>query len=204
MPLGAAVRLLPTTLARDGDPKRGVPSPEVAARRHADRRRNLPDTVALLPTPRTADGDKGIGPTDRPGRVGVDLPTVAGLLPTPRSSDALKGSPGQKGSRGDVMLPAAVLRMLPTPTATNSHGNGANGRGELLLPAAVVERYGDYAAAVAVLVAVTGVEPPEPVEPNARGDLRAVAALRRVDDGGRAGRLGDRPARPGAGATDDR
>jgi hypothetical protein len=37
-----------------------------------------------------------------------------GLWPTPRSSDGEKGGPNQRGSKGDLMLPAAV-HQWPTP-----------------------------------------------------------------------------------------
>ena len=33
------------------------------------------------------------------------------LLPTPRASDGTKGSPNQRGSRGDLTLPSLVVRM---------------------------------------------------------------------------------------------
>lgn len=37
------------------------------------------------------------------------------LLPTPRATDGTKGCPAQRGSKGDLMLPSAVIRLL-TPT----------------------------------------------------------------------------------------
>lgn len=37
-------------------------------------------------------------------------------MPTPRASDGEKGGPNQRGSKGDMMLPSAVMR-LATPTA---------------------------------------------------------------------------------------
>ena len=39
------------------------------------------------------------------------------LLPTPRATDGTKGGPGQRGSKGDLMLPSAVA-LLPTPSAS--------------------------------------------------------------------------------------
>lgn len=66
------------------------------------------------------------------------------LLPTPRASDGFKGGPGMRGSSGDLALssaavqmhgswldlPAAALRLLPTPTVNDSRGgrNATAGR----------------------------------------------------------------------------
>ncbi len=46
---------LPTPTAKLGDPKRGMPSPELAAKRWAQGRRNLEDAVAMWPTPTSRD-----------------------------------------------------------------------------------------------------------------------------------------------------
>ena len=45
-------------------------------------------------------------------------PEDGSLLPTPRATDGPHGSPGQRGSSGDLTLPAAVhpTNLLPTPT----------------------------------------------------------------------------------------
>lgn len=70
------------------------------------------------------------------------------LLPTPvaRDGDADgrsgrgEGSPeywarkAAEGRTNGIPLGATVTALLPTPTAQNSHGNGANNRGEPLLP----------------------------------------------------------------------
>ncbi|XVS68394.1 hypothetical protein ACQPYE_27655 [Actinosynnema sp. CA-299493] len=37
---------------------------------------------------------------------------LTGLLPTPRATDGTKGCPAQRGSKGDLMLPSAVIRLL--------------------------------------------------------------------------------------------
>ena len=42
------------------------------------------------------------------------------LLPTPRATDGTKGGPNQRGSSGDLMLPSAVVQLLPTPVAQPS------------------------------------------------------------------------------------
>ena len=45
------------------------------------------------------------------------------LLPTPRATDGTHGGPNQRGSSGDLMLPSAVAKLLPTP-AVNDMGAG--------------------------------------------------------------------------------
>ncbi len=62
----------------------------------------------LLPTPRTTDGR---GPAGH-GEGRPDLRTaVWQLLPTPRASDGVKGCPAQRGSKGDLTLPSAAVRV---------------------------------------------------------------------------------------------
>ncbi|MFI6098216.1 hypothetical protein ACIA8G_21865 [Lentzea sp. NPDC051213] len=43
------------------------------------------------------------------------------FLPTPRATDGTKGCPAQRGSKGDLMLPSAIIRLLPSrdPDATS-------------------------------------------------------------------------------------
>lgn len=40
------------------------------------------------------------------------------LFPTPKRSDGPKGSPKQRGSKGEYALPGTVVNLLPTPTAS--------------------------------------------------------------------------------------
>src|SRR5690606_5411126 len=47
------------------------------------------------------------------------------LLPSPRASDGAKGGPNQRGSKGDLTLPSAAVRLLPTPQATDHGSNYA-------------------------------------------------------------------------------
>lgn len=54
-----------------------------------------------------------------------ELPTVepaSSFLPTPRATDGTKGGPNQRGSKGDLMLPSAVM-LLPTPKTTDAKGH---------------------------------------------------------------------------------
>lgn len=77
----------------------------------------------LLPTPDATDGKGGGAPIGRvkggrPGTIAdADLPAAVALLPTPRATDGTKGGPNQRGSSGDLMLPSAVMELLPTPNA---------------------------------------------------------------------------------------
>ena len=84
----------------------------------------------LLPTPRTSDTN-GAGAH---GQGGPDLRTAVTLLPTPRASDGTNGGPNQRGSSGDLMLPSAVHRMLPTPTATPYGSNQSPSPGAAVRP----------------------------------------------------------------------
>ena len=83
----------------------------------------------LLPTPMTGYSQRTPGEwrAGRPAGNGAtrekigDLAIVAEhLLPTPRATDGTKGGPNQRGSSGDLMLPSAVMELLPTPTANVS------------------------------------------------------------------------------------
>lgn len=97
----------------------------------------------LLPTPTTRD-HKGAN------QRGDDTCLTGALLPTPRATDGTKGGPNQRGSSGDLMLPSAVMQLLPTPAVNDmgaaytpdewdawtdrmkaAHGNG-NGHGKSL------------------------------------------------------------------------
>jgi DNA (cytosine-5)-methyltransferase 1 len=126
MDLRTAVTLLPTPRARDGegcDPNpRGV---------------DLNEAVALLPTP-TGQNSHGNSVN---GRGEPLLPGVARLLPTPRASDGTKGGPNQRGSAGDLALPAAVQP----------------------------DRWGGYAPAIARWTAVVGRAAPDPTITSGQG-----------------------------------
>jgi hypothetical protein len=75
------------------------------------------EALRLPPTPTTVEGT---GPGSH-GTGGDNLRTVVDqLLPTPRATDGTKGGPNQRGSSGDLMLPSAVQRMVPTPTVGDS------------------------------------------------------------------------------------
>ena len=111
---------------------------------HAEQPRRTPEPQPgpLLPTPRTSDAR---GPSPH-GDGGADLrTTIAHYLPTPRASDGAKGSPAQRGSKGEPTLAATAVasadqpawgpyqaavarweqvlgRPAPAPTQTGRHG----------------------------------------------------------------------------------
>lgn len=137
--LRGQVALLPTPAANLGTCGGGQPPERRRAGGHSV---GLHDVVeylpgALLPTPAAVDGARGpdYARAARAGSGGDDLVTsMARLMPTPRASDATKGSPNQKGSRGDVMLTGAVHRLLPTPTATQYGSNQSPSPGAAVRP----------------------------------------------------------------------
>ncbi|MEV8438785.1 hypothetical protein AB0425_15525 [Actinosynnema sp. NPDC051121] len=48
------------------------------------------------------------------------------FLPTPRATDGTKGCPAQRGSKGDLMLPSAVIRLLTPPEQNQTDDSAAN------------------------------------------------------------------------------
>lgn len=135
--------MLPTPTAHDGssngisaasrqggpsllDRLRLLPTPTASDAKNCTHRtqtggRSLPDAARLLPTPRASDtGTAGrrAGAGFRPPLSQQVLPLVdpEAFLPTPRATDGTKGCPAQRGSKGDLMLPSAVIRLL-TPLA---------------------------------------------------------------------------------------
>jgi DNA (cytosine-5)-methyltransferase 1 len=117
-------------------------------------------------------GSTGIGSAE-PGR--RDHGAGLTLLPTPRESDGTKGGPGMRGSSGDLMLPSAVMQLLPTPTVNDSRGgrNATANRspgmdhhhsGWTLSDIAHAERWGIYAEAIARHERVFGRPAPTPTQ----------------------------------------
>jgi DNA (cytosine-5)-methyltransferase 1 len=85
---------------------------------------SLPKEARRLPTLGASDARRtghpdGTGHTPTPA---PEMPVIADpevLLPTPRATDGAKGAPAQRGSKGDLMLPPAIIRLL-FPPATNA------------------------------------------------------------------------------------
>lgn len=175
-------------------------SPPMALKRVADPNRssNLDDVIAsLLPTPMSERSGSNRGGAagrgeDQPVRPSLD--SVHALLPTPIVSDATAGPGRTEGREGTDDLRTAVVRLLPTPTTSNAHGNDVNSRGDLLLPGVAVrpEVWGKYAEAVALWEAVTGVPAPEPTEVSPKGSRRLSPLLPEWMMGLRPGLLTDR------------
>jgi DNA (cytosine-5)-methyltransferase 1 len=85
---GSSNRLLPTPMAQDS-----TGAQPVAQRGRQARLTDVAVTLFPLPNPRGEDK----------------------LLPTPRASDGTKGSANQRGSKGDLTLPSAVIKLI-TPS----------------------------------------------------------------------------------------
>lgn len=179
---GTRAPLLPSPVARDGDPgQRGEGSTEYWARRRLER-----------PT-------EGI-----PFGAAVRL-----LMPTPVSGDHKRGH-NSVNSRGEIDL-AGIAQLLPTPTAgvsPNGHGirggrpgNGSQSGADLAAVARTLTagRYGRYAPAVERWEGILGRSAPEPVEPTARGGgYRLAPALPEWMMGLPDGHLTGHLARPAA------
>ncbi len=171
-----AGQLLPTPTVADSRSSANATAGRTTATGHAGR--TLTDATRLLPTPRASD-------TGTPGRragAGFRPPLSQVLLPTPRASDGEKGCPGQRGSHGDLTLPAAAVRvpdrMLPTPRASDGHGRCHHGEGGLDLTTTVADmpdppqpdgRWGEYGAAVARWEHLLGRPVPQPTQPGRHG-----------------------------------
>jgi DNA (cytosine-5)-methyltransferase 1 len=135
--------MLPTPTAHDGssngvsavsrqggpallDRLRLLPTPTASDAKNCTHRTqtggpSLADEARLLPTPRVSDpGTQGrpAGAAFRSPLSQQALPLIdpEAFLPTPRATDGTKGCPAQRGSKGDLMLPSAVMRLLTPDT----------------------------------------------------------------------------------------
>lgn len=98
-PLSEVVALLPSPTASDGPAGAGHGTREGSL--------NLRTAVTLLPTPTATPYGNNQSPSAG-AAVRPSLDALAQLLPAPRASDGVKGGPNQRGSSGDLALPAAV------------------------------------------------------------------------------------------------
>lgn len=145
--------------------------PGLPVRSGADPARGL----TLLPTPTTVEGT---GPGSH-GTDGDNLRTVVDqLLPTPRATDGTKGGPNQRGSSGDLMLPSAVQKMLPTPVVTDASGSarhttdtGVMHSGTSLTDA-IRQDWREYEAAIRRQETAFGRPAPPPTETGPKGKPR--------------------------------
>ena len=140
VPAGATTSLLPTPRTSDTNGAAGV---------HGTGGLDLRTAVAMLPTPMASDGKQTRTSPGDLARKSPALTAVTSLLPTPRASDGVKGGPNQRGSSGDLMLPAAVQP----------------------------QRFGKYAAAVRRHELAYGLAAPDPTELGSKGQPRLAAAF---------------------------
>jgi DNA (cytosine-5)-methyltransferase 1 len=156
--------LLPTPVAADGSG-----SGRHNSEGHAD---TLPGTVRLLPTP-MCEPDTANGHARNLGKEARLLPTPAvndmGAGKTVESWDdwtgRMKAEHGNGNGHGKS-LSIEAQRLLPTPRASDGEKGGPNQRGssgDLMLPSAV-QRFGDYAPAIARWETVIGGPAPDPTE----------------------------------------
>lgn len=141
-------------------------------------------SVVLLPSP-AAQNVKG--PARRLARSDgsprtyrqTNLPGAIELLPTPKATDGPKGGPNMRGSSGDLALPSAVMKMLPSPTvgdarntrnatANRSPGQEHHHAGWTLSDVAHAERWGVYATAIAQHERALGRPAPDPTQRSAK------------------------------------
>lgn len=81
--------------------------------RKLERTTSVTDGSYLLPTPTASDyGTGGNGVRKGKQKQVISLGTMArkNLWPTPRATDGTKGSPNQRGSKGDLTLPSAAAQ----------------------------------------------------------------------------------------------
>jgi len=130
-------------------PLPGLPAtpPDASAEPARSRHRAGSRPPGVLPRPRASDA-RGPGAH---GGGGPDLRTTVALLPTPRASDGVKGSPRQRGSHGDLTLPAAGV-LLDTDRARRDAGG-----------------WGVYQAAVDRWAGLLDRPAPPPVQPGTTG-----------------------------------
>lgn len=192
-----------------GAPRSGgrllLPTPRTTDTNGAGRATNLQGgidlrtAVALLPTPRASDGEKGRGnpgqvygsgslplsgavallPTPMADRFGTNQGGAAALLPTPRATDV--GTPGRRSSEGwRPQLGQAVAELLLPGVATRP------------------EVWGKFAEAIALWESITGTPAPAPTEPGKNGGRRLSPLLPEWMMGLRPGLLTDRLGRAAA------
>lgn len=164
------------------------------------------ERLFILVTDPARDGfarldDGASGSTTREGRERVatgnagraTLPVDGRLFPTPRASDGTNGGPNQRGSSGDLMLPSAVVQLLPTPVANDSgnspesHLRKKPGR-EVVTSLQIIaenglfrvirvgQSWGEYEPAIRRQESLSR-PAPSPTEPNTKGNPRLAASF---------------------------
>lgn len=134
--LASAMALLPTPMARMGRSGggNGVTSPQHAAKRYAEGRRNMEDWAALLPTPRASDGEKG-GPNQRGSSGDLMLPSVAArLAATARTRSTSTTRTGSASTAPMAATGEPITELFPTPMASRSGHNRSPSPGAAVRP----------------------------------------------------------------------
>lgn len=113
----ASLSLLPTPRASDGN--KGGPN-----QKGSKGGLMMTSFVAMLPTPTAQQyGSNRGGAAGRIGEIRPSIETLVTSLPTPLSSQ--RQARGQNSQRGEVL--DAVVKLLPTPTASDWKSSGAAG-----------------------------------------------------------------------------
>lgn len=123
-PLAMAVKLLPTTTARDADSGANATagrSPEGLARSQNHSGTTLTDAVRLLPTPIAHDAKT-------PSRQGFEysLTEVLTYLPTPTTSDAKGPSPNHGRTLSEALDPTRPGKVPSTSRRSNAGGTSSD------------------------------------------------------------------------------
>ena len=95
-----------------------------------------PGCQNMLPTPTAQPyGSNSGGQNPGPKRHSLQSMARHNLWPTPRATDGTKGGPNQRGSKGDLALPSAVIKYgkWPTPTANEDAAGTPNGKMQPML-----------------------------------------------------------------------
>ena len=188
----AQLRGAPVHAAGDGAGSL-LPTPSCSdtngAGQHGDGGLDLRTAVSLLPTPRATDGTHG-GPNQRGSSGDLMLPSAVHLLPTPAVNDMgaaytpdewdawtdrMKAAHGNGNGHGKSLsieaqrLPATPDRCLP-PCGAFDHPH-------LLDECYGVNRWGDYAPAIARWEHALGRPAPAPTETSPKGTPRLSAAF---------------------------
>jgi hypothetical protein len=120
----------PLTSGGGGSSSPGLPTPAARDWKGEGYAGQLPNAVALLPTPRATDGTKG-GPNQRGSSGDLMLPSAVMLLPTPKATN---NENRQSLDRYGPNLGMALRALLPTPTATPYGNNQSPSAGAAVRP----------------------------------------------------------------------
>lgn len=122
---------------------RGLPTPKARDAKGPDaKREDLGHAVTLLKTPTSNLGQIGGSQHPDKRRSNGHGPNLSDevehlLLPTPKASDGAHGGPNSRGSKGDLTLPSAAVRLRATPD-TGTPGRQAEATSRPPLPLVIL------------------------------------------------------------------